>query len=86
LGIVLLGIVAFGVGPFVVGWWIGNPLFAAAVFVALSLTVLLGAIGRADGAGDPGLGLAFSLGLSAASAAAGGHLGARHRARAARRR
>jgi hypothetical protein len=86
VGIVLLGIVAFGIGPFVVGWWVGNPLFAAAVFVALALTVLLGAIGRGDSPGDPGVGLALSLAFSAASAAAGGHLGARRRARAARRR
>ena len=72
-------LIAVVVGPFVIGWWIGHPLFAAAVFVALALTVFLGAVGRGDGAGDPGMGLAFSLAISAASAAVGGHVGAKRR-------
>ena len=77
----LVTLIAIVVGPLVVGWWIGHPLFAAAVFVALSLTVLLGAIGRGDTGGDPAVGLALSLAISAASAALGGHLRARRRAR-----
>ena len=84
--LVLVGLVAIVIGPFVIGLWIGNPLFAAAVFGALALTVLLGAISRGDAGNDPGAGLALSLLISAASAAAGGHVGARRRTRRARRR
>lgn len=72
-------VIALIVGPFIVGWWVGNPLFAALVFLGLALTVFLGAIGRGDGGEDPGLGLAFSLALSAASAALGGRFGAKRR-------
>ena len=72
--------------PFGIGWWIGHPVFAAAVFVAMSLTVGLGALGRGDTAGDPALGLALSLALSAASAAAGGFARAKRRARDTPRR
>ncbi|MDQ3741601.1 MAG: hypothetical protein M3320_05990 [Actinomycetota bacterium] len=79
-------LIAIVVGPFVVGWWVGHPLFAAAVFVALALTVFLGAVGRGDTAGDPGLGLALSLVVSSASAALGGHLRARRRDTRMRRR
>lgn len=62
-----------------IGWWIGHPLFAALVFLALALTVFLGAVGRGDTGGDPGMGLAFSLALSAASAGLGGHVRAKRR-------
>jgi hypothetical protein len=79
-------LVAIVVGPFVVGWWIGNPLFAALVFFAMALTVALGAAGRGSGTEDPALGLALSLIVSAASAAAGGHFGAKRRARRIGRR
>ena len=84
LGITLL--IAIVVGPFVVGWWVGNPLFAALVFLALSLTVFLGAVGRGDTGEDPAMGLALSLAVSAASAAAGGYVGQRNRRRRATRR
>ena len=76
--VLLLAIV---VGPFIVGWWVGNPLFAALVFLALSLTVFLGAIGRGDTGEDPAMGLVLSLAVSSASAAAGGYLRERRRAR-----
>ena len=79
MGFGFAALIAIVVGPFVIGWWIGHPLFAAAVFVALALTVALGAVTRGDTAGDPSLGLALSLAVSAASAAAGGHLRARRR-------
>jgi hypothetical protein len=75
---VLLAVVIL---PFGIGWWIGHPVFAAAVFVAMSLTVALGAIGRGDTAGEPAMGLALSLAVSAVSAAGGGYLRARRRAR-----
>ena len=82
----LLMLVAIVIGPFVVGWWIGHPLFAAMVFAALSLTVALGAVGRGEGGGDPAFGVVLSLALSAASAAIGGHLGAKNRQRRQLRR
>ena len=34
-------IIATLVGPFLIGWWIGNPVFAAAAWGALGLTVLI---------------------------------------------
>ncbi len=83
----LVSVLAVAILPFGIGWWIGNPIFAAAVFAAMSLTVALGAISRGDsGDGGAALGLALSLALSAASAAAGGFVRARHRARRAPRR
>ncbi|HEX8085482.1 MAG TPA: hypothetical protein VF529_14410 [Solirubrobacteraceae bacterium] len=80
MDIVLVSVLAVGILPFGIGWWIGNPLFAGAVFVAMALTVALGSIGRGDpGEGGAALGLALSLALSALSAAAGGFLRARRR-------
>jgi hypothetical protein len=73
-------LIAIVVGPFVIGWWIGHPLFAAAVFAALALTVALGAASRGDG-GDEALGLALSLLLSSVSAAGGGWLREKRRTR-----
>ncbi len=34
-------IIATLIGPFLIGWWIGNPVFAAAAWGALGLTVLI---------------------------------------------
>jgi hypothetical protein len=34
-------VIATLVGPFLIGWWIGHPPFAAAAWGALGLTVLL---------------------------------------------
>ena len=34
-------IIATLVGPFLIGWWIGHPGFAAAAWGALGLTVLI---------------------------------------------
>ena len=34
-------IIATLIGPFLIGWWIGHPAFAAAAWGALGLTVLL---------------------------------------------
>ena len=66
--------------PFGIGWWVGHPLFAAAVFLALALTVALGAATRGD-EGDPAFGLALSLAVSSISAAAGGYARERRRDR-----
>jgi hypothetical protein len=80
----LATVVAIVVGPFVIGWWVGHPLFAAAVFVAMAFTVALGSVARGDD-GSPALGLALSLLLSAGSAAAGGYLREKRRTRRADR-
>lgn len=68
----LVTLLAVVVLPFGIGWWVGNPLFAALVFVALSLTVALGTVSRAGDDSDAAFGLALSLALSAGSAYAGG--------------
>jgi hypothetical protein len=34
-------VIATIVGPFLIGWWIGHPAFAAAAWGALGLTVLI---------------------------------------------
>ena len=34
-------VIATLVGPFLIGWWIGHPAFAAAAWGALGLTVLI---------------------------------------------
>jgi hypothetical protein len=68
----LVTLLAVVILPFGIGWWVGNPLFAALVFVALSLTVALGTVTRAGADNDAALGLALSLALSAGSAYAGG--------------
>ena len=84
MDLALVTLIALVVGPFVIGWWVGHPLFAAAVFVAMALTVALGAASRGD-SGDESLGLALSLLLSALSAAAGGWLREKRRTRNAPR-
>ncbi|HEV2811916.1 MAG TPA: hypothetical protein VGW10_01585 [Solirubrobacteraceae bacterium] len=79
--IALVSLLAVVILPFGIGWWIGNPVFAAAVFVAMAITVALGAVGRGETAGDPALGLALSLAVSAGSAAGGGYARTKYRAR-----
>ena len=34
-------VIATLIGPFLIGWWIGHPAFAAAAWGALGLTVLI---------------------------------------------
>lgn len=81
VGFALVTLLAVVVLPFGIGWWVGHPVFAAAVFLAMSLTVALGAIGRGDAGSDPSLGLALSLAVSAVSAYGGGLARQRRRAR-----
>jgi hypothetical protein len=83
--VALTTVIALLVGPFVIGWWVGHPLFAAAVFVAMAFTVALGAASRGD-SGSEALGLALTLLLSAGSAAAGGYVRDRRRTRRMGRR
>ena len=72
MGLTLVTLLAVVILPFGIGWWVGHPLFAALVFIALSLTVALGTVSRSSEGNDAALGLALSLALSAGSAYAGG--------------
>jgi hypothetical protein len=85
MDLALVTLVAVVLGPFVIGWWIGHPLFAAAVFVAMAFTVAVGAAARGD-SGDEAFGVALSLLVSSASAAGGGWLRGKRRTRGAPRR
>jgi hypothetical protein len=69
-------VIATLIGPFLIGWWIGNPVFAAAAWGALGLTVLISQFRIDDGSPD-GLAVLWILGASAISATAaayGGHV------------
>ena len=76
-------IIATLVGPYLIGWWIGNPVFAAAAWGALGLTVLISQLRRDDGSSE-GIVLLWILVASAVSAGAayyGGHVREKQRAR-----
>jgi hypothetical protein len=76
-------IIATLVGPFLIGWWIGNPVFAAAAWGALGLTVLISQL-RLDGGSSDGLVLLWIVVASTISAAAawyGGHVREKRRDR-----
>ena len=77
-------VIATLVGPFLIGWWIGNPVFAAAAWGALGLTVLISQFRIDDGSPD-GLVVLWILAASAISAAAAGY-GGHVRERQKRRR
>ena len=69
--------------PFLIGWWIGNPVFAAAAWGALGLTVLISQLRRDDGSSE-GLVLLWILigsAISAGAAGYGGHVREKQRAR-----
>jgi hypothetical protein len=69
--------------PFMIGWWIGHPVFAASAFGALGLTVMIHQFQIDDGApeGKAVLGIAIALGISAVAAGFGGRVRERQRAR-----
>jgi len=69
-------LIATLVGPFLIGWWIGNPVFAAAAWGALALTVLIGQFRIDDGspAGGVVLWIVVAGAISAAAAGYGGHV------------
>ena len=74
--------IAVFIGPFLIGWWIGNPVFAAAAWAALGLTLLLMQF-RIDGGspeGGPLLGMFVACAISAAAAGYGGHVREKRRA------
>jgi hypothetical protein len=62
------------IGPFLIGWWIGHPAFAAAAFGALGLTVFLAQLRLDDSEGPAFAWIAISTVLSAAAAYYGGQV------------
>ena len=62
--------------PFLIGWWIGNPVFAAAAWGALGLTLLIRQVGANEesGGGEALLGIVAGCAISAAAAGYGGHI------------
>jgi hypothetical protein len=78
-------LIATLIGPFLIGWWIGNPVFAAAAWGALGLTVLISQF-RVDDGSPEGEVLLFILvgsAISAAAAGYGGHVREKQRRRRA---
>lgn len=78
-------LIATLVGPFLIGWWIGNPVFAAAAWGALGLTVLISRLRLDDGSADGRAVLWILVGsaISAAAAGYGGHVREKQRRRRA---
>ena len=78
-------LVATLIGPFLIGWWIGNPVFAAAAWGALGLTVLISQFRLDDGApeGEVLLFILVGSAISAAAAGYGGHVREKQRRRRA---
>ena len=68
--------------PFGIGWWIGNPVFAAGAWGALGLTVLIMQFRVDDGSpeGEVLLGILVGYAISAVAAGYGGHLREKRRA------
>ena len=68
--------IAVFIGPFLIGWWIGNPVFAAAAWGALGLTLLIMQLRIDDGSpeGGPLLAMVVGCALSAAAAGYGGYV------------
>ena len=68
-------LIATLVGPYLIGWWIGHPTFAAAAFGALGVTVLIQQLRLDDGASEgPAVAWIFvATALSAAAAAYGAY-------------
>jgi len=79
-GAILLATVVL---PFLIGWWIGNPVFAAAAWGALGLTLLIRQVTFDDSSatGEAVLGIAAGCAVSAAAAGYGGHVREKQRAR-----
>lgn len=75
-------LIAVLVGPFLIGWWIGNPVFAAAAWGALGLTLVVMQFRADDGSpgGEVILGLLVGYAISAAAAGYGGHVREKRRA------
>ncbi len=66
-------IIATLVGPFLIGWWIGNPVFAAAAWGALGLTVLIRQVQFDSSEGLAFLWIVVATAISMAAAWYGGH-------------
>ena len=81
-------VLATAVGPFLIGWWIGNPVFAAAAWGALGLTLVIMQFRIDEGSpeGEALLGMVLACAISAAAAGYGGHVREKQRRRAQERR
>ncbi len=78
-------IIATLVGPFMIGWWIGHPAFAAAAFGALGLTVFVAQLRLDESEGEAFAWILVSTALSATAAGYGGRVRERQRDRRAER-
>ena len=69
--------------PFLIGWWIGNPVFAAAAWGALGLTLLIRQLQIDDGSSEGRALLWILVGsaISAGCAGWGGRVREKQRAR-----
>ena len=67
-------LVATLIGPFLIGWWIGHPAFAAAAWGALGLTVLIRQVQLDEGDGLAFLWIFVATLFSAGAAFYGGHV------------
>lgn len=74
-------VIATFVGPFLIGWWIGHPEFAAAAWGALGLTVLIAQLRYDTSEPLAFLWIAVAGALSALSAWHGGRVRERKRER-----
>jgi hypothetical protein len=79
-------IIATLVGPFLIGWWIGHPAFAAAAWGALGLTILIRQVQVDSSEGIAFLWILVATLLSAGAAYYGGHRREERRARELERR
>ena len=77
-------LIATLVGPYLIGWWIGNPTFAAAAWGALGLTVLIRQLTLDDGSSD-GMAVLWIIVASTVSAGAAGYGGHRREKQLRRR-
>ena len=74
-------VIATLVGPFLIGWWIGHPAFAAAAFAALGLTVFIAQVRLDDSEGRAFAWIAISTLFSAGAAYYGGQVREKRRQR-----
>ncbi|MGH2837815.1 MAG: hypothetical protein ACRDJY_05650 [Thermoleophilaceae bacterium] len=65
-------VIATLIGPFLIGWWIGHPVFAAVAWGALGLTVLLMQLRVEDPEPESFLWIVISTVVSAGAAFYGG--------------
>jgi hypothetical protein len=75
--IVAAVLIATLIGPFLIGWWIGHPAFAAAAWGGLGLTVMIMQL-RVE---DPEIGQFIWIGISTVLSATAAYFGGLRRER-----